>query len=157
MHWTPPFDPQSIIYQEAIASQETEPATQLAAGLRQLQQRLGRRGVLILMSDFLVDDLESVFANLRLFRHRRWEVIVLHVIHPEEERLPQGSAYRFEGMEDDGNVDCSPADVARAYEQAFENHAATVRALSLAAGKFKSWPGPVRWRVSGNCWRRPKP
>jgi uncharacterized protein (DUF58 family) len=119
---------------EQLDEQRLPPQTDLAQALRQLFDRLTRRGVLVVMSDFLVDDLEAVFANVRLFRHRRWEVIVLHVIHPEEERLPRGTAYRFEGMEDDGNVDCSPSEVARAYEDAFERHAAAVRAMSLAAG-----------------------
>jgi uncharacterized protein (DUF58 family) len=119
---------------ETLDDQKLPPQTDLAKALRDLFDRLTRRGVLVMMSDFLVDDLETVFANVRLFRHRRWEVIVLHVIHPDEERLPQGTAYRFEGMEDDGNVDCSPSEIARAYEQAFESHAATVRALALAAG-----------------------
>ena len=108
--------------------------TDLAGALRALSDRSGRRGVLVVMSDFLVDDLEPVFANVRLFRHRRWDVVVLHVVHPEEERLPAGTAWRFDGMEDDGSADCSPADVGRAYEAAFEAHAAAVRALTLAAG-----------------------
>jgi uncharacterized protein (DUF58 family) len=119
---------------EQLADGKRPTSTDLAAALRTLSDRPGRRGVLVLMSDFLVDDLEPVFANVRLFRHRRWEVVVLHVVHPEEERLPTGNAWRFEGMEDDGVVDCSPADVARAYEAAFEAHAASVRALALAAG-----------------------
>jgi uncharacterized protein (DUF58 family) len=110
------------------------PRTDLAKALRDLFDRLTRRGVLIVMSDFLVDDLESVLASVRLFRHRRWEVILLHVIHPHEEHLPAGTAYHFEGLENDGDVDCSPGDVAKAYEIAFERHATMVRATALAAG-----------------------
>ena len=44
--------------------------------LRELFERSRRRGVLLLMSDFLMEDLEEVFAALRLFRHRGWEVVV---------------------------------------------------------------------------------
>ena len=36
----------------------------------------------------------------------RWSL--LHLIHPDEERLPEGTAFRFEGLENDGRVDCSP-------------------------------------------------
>ncbi len=120
--------------QDHIAGLKTTPVTDLATALRQLFDRLTRRGVLILMSDFLVDDLEAVFAGIRLFRHARFEVIVLHIVHPEEERLPEGVAYRFEGMENDGQVDCSPNDVRLQYERAFESHAAQVRALALTTG-----------------------
>jgi uncharacterized protein (DUF58 family) len=113
---------------------QTQPVTNLAGGLRTLFQRLTRRGVLLLMSDFLVDDLDAVFAAVRLFRHRRWEVIVLHIVHPDEERLPEGGAYRFEGLENDGRIDCTPAEIRTLYEQRFEAHAGMVRTLALAAG-----------------------
>jgi uncharacterized protein (DUF58 family) len=119
---------------ENLEPKKLAPQTDLATAIRDAFDRLTRRGVLMVLSDFLVDDLEAVFAGLRLFRHRRWEVVVLHVIHPEEERLPEGVAFRFEGMEDDGNIDCSPVEVATAYEKAFENHAAMVRSLALSAG-----------------------
>ena len=86
------------------------------------------------MSDFLMEDLEDVFAAVRLFRHRNWEVAVLHLVHPDEERLPEGTAYRFEGMEGEGRLNCSPAEVRAAYQQRFRNHLATVRQFALAGG-----------------------
>jgi hypothetical protein len=46
----------------------------------------------------------------------------LHVIHPDEERLPEGSAFRFEGLEEDGFVSCNPADVRAEYERRFAAH-----------------------------------
>jgi len=119
---------------ENVDPTKLSPRTDLPKALRDLFDRLTRRGVLVIMSDFLVEDLEAVLASVRLFRHRRWEVILLHIVHPHEEHLPSGMAYRFEGLENDGEVDCSPADVARTYEAAFERHAAMVRATALAAG-----------------------
>jgi uncharacterized protein (DUF58 family) len=120
--------------QEVIEQLTTRPVTQLAEALLTLFQRLTRRGVLLLMSDFLVENLEAVFAAVRLFRHRQWEVIVLHIVHPQEERLPEGAAYRFVGLEKEGRVDCSPAEICALYEQRFEAHAGMVRSLALAAG-----------------------
>ena len=120
--------------QETIEGLRTKPKTDLAGGLREVFTRVPRRGVLLVMSDFLVDDPEVVFASLRLFRHRRWEVILLHIIHPEEERLPGGAAYRFEGLEGEGRIDASPADVRRLYEEAFATYCARVRDLALASG-----------------------
>jgi uncharacterized protein (DUF58 family) len=120
--------------QEAIESLTTEPATRMAPGLRDLFEQSKRRGVLVLMSDFLVDDLEAMFAALRLFRHRAWEVIILHLVHPDEERLPTGTAFRFEGMENDGQVHCSPAEIRAAYQRRVAAHLAVVRQLALAGG-----------------------
>jgi uncharacterized protein (DUF58 family) len=116
----------------SIEELAARPTTSMAVGLRELFERCRRRGVLLLMSDFLMDDLEDFFGVLRLFRHRGWEVIVLHLVHPEEERLPEAAAYRFEGMEDDGRVDCSPAEIRATYRDQFAAHMAMVRQLALA-------------------------
>jgi uncharacterized protein (DUF58 family) len=112
----------------------TWPATDLGESLRQLFARYSRRGVLVVVSDFLCDDLEGAFAALRLFRSRFWEVVTIHLVHPNEERLPTGTAYRFVGLEHDGEVDCTPAEISRAYEERFENHCSIVRALAQATG-----------------------
>jgi uncharacterized protein (DUF58 family) len=125
---------QVVRLQESIERLSTSPKSDLATALRDLFGRLTRRGVLMVMSDFLVDDLDAVFASLRLFRHNRWEISVLHIVHPEEEKLPEGLAYRFEGMENDGAVHCSPTEIRAAYEKAFEAHAAAVRGAAVAAG-----------------------
>jgi uncharacterized protein (DUF58 family) len=120
--------------QEAVEQVRPQPQSKLAEALRELFGRVKRRGVLLVLSDFLVDDLEQVFASLRLFRHRFWSVVVLHLIDPDEERLPAGLAYRFEGMEDDGRADVSPEQIRTAYEEKFTAHCAAVRNSSLAAG-----------------------
>ena len=88
----------------------------------------------MLVSDFLMEDAEEVFAALRLFRHRGWDVVVLHVVHPDEERLPEGMAYRFEGMENEGRLSCSPAEIRAAYRERFAAHLAMIRQLALAGG-----------------------
>ncbi len=120
--------------QQIIAELETSPSTTMADGLRRLFEQSRQRGVLVLMSDFLVDDLEDVFAALRLFRHRGWEVVVLHLVHPDEERLPDGTAFRFEGMENDGRLDCSPAEIRASYQEIFGRYLTAVRRLALAGG-----------------------
>ncbi|HTW93861.1 MAG TPA: DUF58 domain-containing protein [Tepidisphaeraceae bacterium] len=120
--------------QKMIESIQAIPRTNLAAALRQAFDRLTGRGVIMIMSDFLVDDVNELYPMLRLFRARRWEVIALHIIHPDEEHLPQGRAFRFEGMENDGRVDCSPAQVREAYESAFSAHVAAVRGAVVMSG-----------------------
>jgi len=120
--------------QEAIENITTRPTLRMADGLRELFEQCRRRGVLMLMSDFLMEDLEAMFAALRLFRHRGWEVVVLHLVHPDEERLPEGTAFRFEGMEAEGRLNCSPAEIRAAYQERFGAHLAMVRQLALAGG-----------------------
>jgi hypothetical protein len=118
--------------QQAIEEIETRPTSQMAPALRELFERTTTRGVLIVTSDFLADDLAEIFAAVRLFRHRQFEVVIIHLIHPLEETLPEGSAFRFEGMENDGRLDCSPAEIRAAYANRFEAHCNVVRSMALA-------------------------
>lgn len=120
--------------QQVIQDLKVQQSTRLAASLKTLFERSQRRGVLLLISDFLVDDVSEIFAALRLFRHRQFEVIVLHLVHPNEERLPEGAAFRFEGLEGEGRVDCSPAEIRDAYERSFAEHLSRIRNFALATG-----------------------
>ena len=119
---------------QTIAEIETAGEVDWDRSLSELFRRTSRRGVLLLVTDFLCDDLEPLFSQVRLFRHRGWEVITLHLVHPAEERLPVGTAYQFEGMESEGSVECSPTEVAEIYEQNFAQHLTAVRAMALSAG-----------------------
>ena len=117
-----------------IEGLETQPSLRMAAGLRELFERCRRRGVLLLMSDFLMEDLEEVFAGLRLFRHRGWDIVVLHVVHPDEERLPAGRRVSFRGDGERGAGELFAGRDRAAYRERFAAHLAMVRQLALAGG-----------------------
>jgi uncharacterized protein (DUF58 family) len=110
------------------------PDTQLAAPLRDLFARLTERGVLILISDFLEEKLEDLFSAIRLFRHRSFDVLLLHVLHPLERRLPRGPAYRFVDLEGEGVRVCSPNEIADLYERRFQRVLDGLRSVAVAAG-----------------------
>lgn len=110
------------------------PVTGLASGLRKLLSLLPQRGVLVVMSDFLDPDLESVFTTLRMFRHRHFEVVCLHLIHPEEERLPELRSCLFDGLEGEGEVVSSPREIGEAYARRFAAFVDTVKAMAHATG-----------------------
>jgi len=119
---------------EVIEKIKTQPATNLSHGLHQLFQQLKQRGILIMMSDFLEDELEEVFRAVRQFRHRHWEVVILHIAHPDEERLPKGSVYRFVGLENEEPLNCSPDEIRHGYQKRFAAHVSAVRSLCMACG-----------------------
>ena len=134
-YFSPGSTPDHVVrLHESIAAIEPAGAVDWQDSMSELFRRAGRRGVMLLLTDFLSDDLESMFSSIRLFRHRGWEVIALHLVHPDEERLPAGTAFQFAGMEGEGSVNCSPADVAAIYEANFARHLSTVRSLALSAG-----------------------
>ncbi len=119
---------------DAIQSLLPSGQTALAEGLDELFLQAGRRGVLLVISDFLVDNFDSVLASFRKYRSRGWEIITLHLIHPDEERLPEGNAFRFRGLESDGEVSCQVHELRQSYTERFEQHVASVRSGLLGAG-----------------------
>ncbi|MCY2986115.1 MAG: DUF58 domain-containing protein [Planctomycetota bacterium] len=108
--------------------------TNLEEILNDVHLRGKRRGVMIVLSDFLVDSMEPVLSNLRKFRMRGWEVVTLHLFHPDEQRLPAGNAFRFVGLELDGFVNCMTSQVRKDYEDRFQNHLEKTRSCLLGVG-----------------------
>ena len=75
-------------------------STDAGGAMREVALRMQRRGLVVLLSDLLVDPDETLRA-LHFLRHRRHEVIVFHLMDPGERDLPQaGDAVFFdpEGM-----------------------------------------------------------
>lgn len=117
-----------------IEALEPDGTTDLAQGLDDLLIRARRRGVLMIVSDFLTDPLDSVVASIRKFRSRGWEVVALHLIHPDEQKLPDGMAFRFLDQEGEGVVNCQLAEVRKEYQRRFEAQAAMIRGALLSVG-----------------------
>lgn len=92
-----------------------------AAGpiFHELAERLTRRGVVIILSD-LFDDPESLLAGLKHFRHRRHDVIVMHVLDPAELEFPFQQPTLFKGLERAGELLVDPARLRKAYKEEFD-------------------------------------
>jgi len=87
--------------------------TDVARPLRQVAEALSRRGMVVVISD-LLDDPEAVVRGLRLFHHRGSDVLVFHVLDPDEIDFPFERATRFEDLESGEEVTAVP-DVVRAH------------------------------------------
>lgn len=68
--------------------------TDMGACLETVYSRIKRRGVLMIFSDFL-DDSESFWRSVNLFRHSYFDILLFHVVHPEELDLPDMASARF--------------------------------------------------------------
>lgn len=69
-----------------LAQVEPKANTRMSPVLHNLAERLSRRGLVVVISDFL-DNPDEVLSSLRHFRHRGHEVIALHVLDPRERDL----------------------------------------------------------------------
>ena len=79
-----------------------------------LAERFVKRGVVVILSD-LFDDVDSMMAGLKHFRHRRHDVIVFHVLDPAELDFPFRRMTLFKGLERMPNLLTDPRSLRRAY------------------------------------------
>lgn len=82
--------------------------------LRRVVEQLRRRGLVVFVSDLLFDPPLALTA-LRFLRHRGHQVLVLHVMDPDEVELRGPSEARYEDPESGQAVVLRPADWAVAY------------------------------------------
>ena len=96
------------------------PGKKTAAGpiFHELAQRLARRGVVIVLSDCF-DDLPSLAAGLKHFRHRRHDVLLLHVLDPAELEFPFGETIEFQGLEGQATTAANAPAIRAAYLREF--------------------------------------
>jgi uncharacterized protein (DUF58 family) len=83
-----------------------------------LAERLKKRGVVVILSD-LFDDVNSMLAGLKHFRHRRHEVILFHVLDPAELDFPFRQMTLFKGLEQLPDVLTDPRALRQAYLKEF--------------------------------------
>jgi uncharacterized protein (DUF58 family) len=72
--------------------------TSLAPIFHDLAGRVPRRGILVVLSDFF-DEVEDVLNGLKHLRHKRHEVVVMHVLDRAELEFPFQEATLFRGLE----------------------------------------------------------
>jgi uncharacterized protein (DUF58 family) len=80
--------------------EETQPRDRTRIGplLDEVADRVGRRGLVFVISDCL-DDVDTTLAGLRHLRYRGHEVILFHVLHRDEVEFPLDGNIRFVGLE----------------------------------------------------------
>jgi uncharacterized protein (DUF58 family) len=88
--------------------------TNVSKPLHQLADSLTKRGMVVLISD-LLDDPERVVRGLKHFQYRGTDVIVFHVLDPDETAFPFERATRFEDLESGDEVMAVPAVVREHY------------------------------------------
>ena len=100
--------------------------------LHQLADGIAKRGMVVLISD-LLDDPASVVDGLRHFRFRGTDVIVFHVMDPDELTFPFERASRFRDLERGDELMAVPAVVRDDYLNAL-NGAIEVYKRDLGTG-----------------------
>jgi uncharacterized protein (DUF58 family) len=98
----------------ALQALEAGGGTAAESALRRVTGLLRRRGMVVFVSDLLVER-ELVLTALRYLRHRGHAVTVLHVMDPGEVDLEAGREARFVDPESGEGVVAAPRDLRRDY------------------------------------------
>jgi uncharacterized protein (DUF58 family) len=100
--------------------EESTPQRKTSTGpiFHDLAERFKKRGIVVILSD-MFDDIPSMLAGLKHFRHRRHEVILLHILDPAELDFPFQEATLFRGLEEWPDVVAEPRAVRKAYLDEF--------------------------------------
>lgn len=100
--------------------EQSRPERKTATGpiFHGLAERFKKRGIVVIFSD-LFDNVDSMMAGLKHFRHRRHEVILFHVLDPAELEFPFRQLVLFRGLEQLPNVVADPRGLRKAYLQQF--------------------------------------
>lgn len=115
--------------------EQTEPddTTDVASTFKELAQQIGRRGMVVLVSDLFVDR-AALGEALRQFRIRRHEVVVMHVMHHDEVTFPFTDNTLFRGMEIDQQLLAEPRALRRSYLESVGRFRDDLRRMCAASG-----------------------
>lgn len=100
----------------ALTEAEPRGRTRLGPVLHELAERIKRRGLVILCSD-LMDRPSEVLSGLQHFRHRHHEVVVFHILDPDELEFPYTDTATFVDMESGERLTTEPWEIARRYRE----------------------------------------
>src|SRR6185295_12440624 len=101
---------------QTLSELEAGSGTAAEPALRRVVNQLRRRGLVVFVSDLLLDRALALKA-LRFLRHRGHQVFVLHIMDPGELTLAGPAEARFEDPETQAAVVLWPRDWANAYQQ----------------------------------------
>lgn len=115
----------------ALEARKAGRRTSVARALREAYALHRRRGLLMVISDFL-DEPRDIFQALSLYTHRGFEIILFHVVHRHEWDLPALDSVEFVDAESGESITAAPRDLAAAYRKKMEDFVATLAGMARA-------------------------
>jgi uncharacterized protein (DUF58 family) len=111
---------------QALDGSRPERKTDMERVLRRVAENISSRGMIVLISDLLIDR-EPLFRGLQMLAHRRHDLLVFHVLDDDELTFPFAGATRFEGMEAQPQLLCDPRALRDGYLAALGEYLTEVR------------------------------
>jgi uncharacterized protein (DUF58 family) len=110
---------------EALEASRPDRASELGAVLMKICDQMRLRGLVIVISDLLVD-LDLFYKSLGRLKHAGHEVLIFHVLDHDEIELPFGDSVLFKDIEGNEELQAEPWAFRKAYRRAMETFVADV-------------------------------
>ncbi len=135
VHHIPPRSKTSHLQHilHGLSTIEPQGITRVDKVIEKLVERLKNRGMLVLISDLFARE-DNIQRDLKLLVSRGLEVVLFHVLHPDEVSLPFEGDIIFESLEDDPEIGLDPQDIRKEYQEAVQRQIESYRSLSLGLG-----------------------
>ncbi|MDR3609402.1 MAG: DUF58 domain-containing protein [Ignavibacteriaceae bacterium] len=102
---------------KSLAIVEASDKTNTASSLNSVAEKINRRGLVIIFSDFF-DDVNSTLTALKHFRYKKNEVIVFHILDPMERSFAFGKDAVFKDLETAEEITTQPYQIQKVYKEA---------------------------------------
>jgi uncharacterized protein (DUF58 family) len=118
---------------DQLAAFKATGQTQLGSAMAHLADIARLRSIVVVMSD-LFDDEAGFERGLHQLRFHNHEVIVFHILDPEELEFSFNGQVKFIGLEDSSITETSPADIRAGYLQEMNAMRERMREVCLRTG-----------------------
>ena len=109
-----------------LAAVKPSDKTNTAASLNSVADKINRRGLVIIFSDFF-DDINSTLNALKHFRYKKNEVIVFQILDPLERSFAFGKDAIFKDLETAEEITTQPFQIQKVYKEAMVNFISRIK------------------------------
>jgi len=140
--------------------EEVDPVekTEMAECLNELATRMGRREIVVVLSDFFTD-LEQIEAAIQRMRYNRHEVVLIQILHHDELTFQFDAMTKFVGLEIPEELLAQPEDLRRGYLRAlnrFNEQLAEIAARNVCEHVLADTSRPLGETLADYLNRRSK-
>ena len=104
--------------------------TETAICLNSIAERINKRGLVIIISDFF-DNLDSITMALKHFKYKKNEVIVFQILDPIEKSFAFEKDAIFVDKETNDEITTQPHQIKKAYQTAMKEYLNNIKSICL--------------------------
>jgi uncharacterized protein (DUF58 family) len=111
---------------DALENLEPEKKTDIGEIMLRFGERIKRRGIVVVISDFF-DDVDRILEGIQQLRYAGNEVVMVHLLDEYELSFPFEGLVQFKGLEETGEVLCHPRMLKKHYMEELNAYLARMR------------------------------